>query len=194
MVRGPRAKKLNVDKRRKSTVPRQDYVRWVRWFWGLVCCGESEKVGSVRRVGRVTARAIIGLLEDRRGLEHVQLIALDLEAFVRKEEVVFVETRSHAADEENRIGFTRVAELNDGTFGPRATVEVQFTTERVETFGRELLERVCPGQPTELDAGSMEMPAVVDVVVGSDDLRQATVRVIVEVDDASCGHSSLVAW
>lgn len=149
---------------------------------------------SVRRVGCVPTRAVIGLLVDRRGFEHVELVALDLETFVREEEVVFIEARANATDEENRIGFAGVSELHDGALGPRTAVEIQLAAKRVEAFGGELLERVCPGQSTEFDARTVEMPPVVDVVVRRDDLRKTTVvRVIVEVNDHSRGHLLLVA-
>src|SRR5580692_6891134 len=103
---------------------------------------------------------------DLKGLEEVQLLALDADSTLAEEKVILGELRAHLRDEENRIGELRVTELHEGRFRPLSAFELERAPQAVKALGRYLRQAVGPRQPSKGDAGAMEVPAIVDGVVG----------------------------
>src|SRR5580692_10653681 len=108
------------------------------------------------------------LAEDLQGLEHGELLSLDSDATVVEEERVLGELGAHLRDEKNRISVSRVAELHERALGPLAAVERERLAEHVEALRQELGQAVGPGEAPERDASAVEVPPVVDVVLGRD--------------------------
>src|SRR5579883_2553564 len=132
------------------------------------------------------------LHEDVERLEHRELLARDADPPVAEEEVVFLELRACLGDEENRIGVARVPELHERALGPLAALKRDGPPQHVKTLGRQLHQAVGPRQAAKRQAGAVEMPPVVHVVLGGDDDRQARVGVVVEVHEHASGNVSFV--
>ncbi len=92
----------------------------------------------------------------------------------------------------NRIGSARlrVTELHQRALRPVAAVERELLAKRVEPFGGEALQGVRPRRAPERDGRTVEVPAVVNVVVGRRDRRQTVVRVVVEGNEVPAGTLS----